>query len=779
MHVRARPLIVLARETSRHWLNVVSSGKSCSKFPVFSCHRSLVRVLHSSRIDCDRGNSLETLGTLERATLERARRRIPHRVAKTESGSIPVLGSNGIDRKPRDPLFQPPASANLAVALVTGDFRDPWIPPELWAGTSRRQRTDIMQQLGNAPSTRALMLRMLRLAARHWRGCLTLICINGALVCMSVSGLSLTGLGIDFIRHHVQPSAAPPDWPGNWHPPATWSPMQTITCLAAVVLGVGIVAALLKFAATIAGARLSQKILVELRSNVYDRLQRLSFDFFDSNPSSSLINRAAGDVQAVRVFVDGVFVKLIVVALTLAVYLGYMLSVHPLLTCACLATSPLLWLGAVIFSRRVQPEYRQASDLVDDLVLSLVENVQGQHVVKGFAQQSAQIDRFAQANHAIHNQKRGIFWQLSLYQPLMGGLTQANTLVLILYGGYLVVRGDMLLGAGLFVFANLLHEFANQVGQITNIANTIQTSLTGAARVFEILDAPLHIASPENARPLPPQNFLLQSMTNGRAGRKIELRNVSFAYSSSLDLTASQQRFALDQVSFSIQPGECLGIVGETGAGKTTLLNLLLRFYDVSSGQILIDGIDLRQLDLDDLRREIGIVFQEPFLFSNTIGANIAFGYPEASAEQIERAARLAAADEFIEMLPDRYETVVGEYGANLSGGQRQRLSIARALLLDPSILVLDDATSSVDPETEDEIQQSVTRVASGRTTIIVSNRIHTLRHADRIIVLRQGRVVQDGPPNHLFVVPGPFRDLARLQLADSTVDAHREAWAA
>jgi ATP-binding cassette subfamily B protein len=452
----------------------------------------------------------------------------------------------------------------------------------------------------------------------------------------------------------------------------------------------------------------------------------------------------------VRTFVDGVIIKVLAVLLTLLVYLAYMLKVHVTLTAACLLTTPLLWCGAVIFSRIVQPVYRRSAELGDHMVRTLVENVQGVHVIKGFARQQQEVAKFRQATDEIRQQKNAIFWMVSIYQPCMGVLTQVNLLILLGYGGYLVVRGEMFLGAGLFVFANLLHEFAAQVSQITNIANTVQSSLTAARRVFEVLDAPVHISSPPGAVRL------------RQARGAIHFDHVCFQYAPGEPV--------LSDVCFSAKPGECLGIVGETGAGKTTLLSLLARFYDVTFGAILVDGIDVRDLDLDDLRRAIGIVFQEPFLFSNTVAANIAFGHPDATPQAIERAARIAAADELIAELPDGYQTMVGEYGSNLSGGQRQRLAIARALLLDPPILLLDDATASVDPETEHEIQQAIDSAMQGRTTLLVSSRLSALRRSDRILVLHRGRLIQSGTHEDLIGAGGYYRRLAELQFADLAV---------
>ncbi|MCO6454182.1 MAG: ABC transporter ATP-binding protein [Pirellulaceae bacterium] len=592
-----------------------------------------------------------------------------------------------------------------------------------------------------------LLRRLFQLGWRYRQACLVVVALQALIVAIHVAGLRLAGLGIDVVRYRVDPASRPPHWPLGIEPPASWPAMGQLAAIAAALLIVAAGLAAVKFAAALAAAALSQRVLLRLRTDVYDKLQRLSFQFFDTAETSSLINRAAGDVQAVRTFVDGVIVRVLSVVLSLAVYLAYMLSVHVPLTIACVLTSPLLYLGAVLFSRIVRPEYRRSSELGDHLITTLSENIQGVHVVKGFAREEREIAVFRAANSRYRDQKQRIFWQVSTFQPLMGFLTQINMLVLIGFGGYLVIRGHMPLGAGLFVFANLLHEFANQVGHITNIANTVQSSLMGAERVFEVLDTPVDIQSPPNPRALP------------RAVGDVVLRDVAFAY--------RPDEPVLRNVSLHVRPGECLGLVGETGAGKSTLLSLLPRFYDVRQGSVSLDGHDVRSLDLDQLRRNIGIVFQESFLFSNTVAANIAFGHPDASREAIERAARIAAAHQFISELPQGYDTVIGEHGSNLSGGQRQRLAIARALLLDPPVLLLDDATASVDAHTEHEIQQAMESAMRGRTTLLISNRVSTLRRADRIAVLHKGSLIQCGTHEDLLGQPGYYRRLAELQFAD------------
>jgi ATP-binding cassette subfamily B protein len=310
-----------------------------------------------------------------------------------------------------------------------------------------------------------------------------------------------------------------------------------------------------------------------------------------------------------------------------------------------------------------------------------------------------------------------------------------------------VLEGKLPLGAGLIVFAGLLEQFSGQVNQVATVVNSVQQSLIGARRVFEILDAPVEVKSRPGAIRRP------------RLTGAVAIERVSFAYDG-IDPV-------LRDISLEVKPGQCVAILGATGAGKSVLMSLIPRFWDPTSGRVLLDGIDARDLELDDLRRNIGLVFQESFLFSNTVAANIAFGHPDATREQIEKAARIAAAHDFIMALPKGYDTILGESGNTLSGGQRQRLAIARAVLLEPPILLLDDPTAAIDSETEHEIFEALDRAIAGRTTFIVAHRLSTLRRADFIIVMEDGRIVQRGRHDELMREPGPYLRVANLQLRD------------
>jgi ATP-binding cassette subfamily B protein len=320
--------------------------------------------------------------------------------------------------------------------------------------------------------------------------------------------------------------------------------------------------------------------------------------------------------------------------------------------------------------------------------------------------------------------------------------------VLLGYGGYLVSRGRLTLGE-LIVFANLLSQFSTQVAAMARVVNTLQQSLAGARRVFDVLDAPIEIKTPERAVELgKPGGAALTGA--------VRFENVCFAYPGGEP--------ALSDVSFEVPAGGSLAILGATGAGKTTLLSLVPRFYDVSAGRVTIDGHDVRELDLDVLRRSIGVVFQQTLLFKQSVAENIAFGHPGAVRADVERAARIAGADDFIRRLPEGYDTWLSEQGQNLSGGQRQRLALARAVFVEPRILILDDPTTALDPKTEAEVLGALRRVMRGRTTLMVANRLSTLRFADRIVVLERGKLLEQGNHRELMALGGLYAHTARLQ---------------
>jgi ATP-binding cassette subfamily B protein len=599
-----------------------------------------------------------------------------------------------------------------------------------------------------ALSNGALVRRLVALAWRYRLHCLQVLGLQLVLLTLGILGLSFTGVGIDYIKHKVDGS---PLAPNRLHLPLpdSWPYWQVLGMLAGLILVFALARAWLNYTYAVSVNRLvQQRLVVDLRGEVYDKLQRLSFRFFDANNTGSIITRVTSDVQSVRMFVDQVLIQSVIMVISLTVYVVYMASLSPTLTLACLATTPLLWLLSAWHTRRTQPEYAQNRTLVEKMVQIFVESIQGIAVTKAFGREAEARAKFEAANDAVLHQQKLIFWRVSLFSPAIGFITRINMMVLIGYGGWLVIQGKLPLGTGLVVFAGLLEQFSGQVNNVATIVNSVQQSLIGARRVFEILDAPVEVKSAPDA------------VRRTRLRGDVEFQGVSFAYDGA--------EAVVRDIDLTVRAGQCVAILGATGAGKSVLMSLVPRFFDPTAGRILVDGLDARRIDLDDLRRNIGVVFQESFLFSNTVAANIAFGHPEATRVQIERAARIAAAHEFIVQLPQGYDTVLGESGNSLSGGQRQRLAIARAVLLEPAILLLDDPTAAIDSETEQEIFAALDRAIAGRTTFIVAHRLSTLRRADFIIVLEHGRIVQRGTHEQLMREPGPYLHVAALQLVDS-----------
>jgi len=634
---------------------------------------------------------------------------------------------------------------------VTGDGRR-----QRFALAPRRRRRHHSGLATDTPTSRRaatyptgeLVRRLLALAWRFRGDCLKSLALGVALLLLGVAGLQWLGVVIDVIRHALGQSPQPPAYPLGWRPPAAWGPLEVVAALSSAIVAQAIVRAVLTYYYNMVNARLTQgRIVPDLRDRCYARLQRLSFGFYDAHGSSSIFNRVTGDVQNTRLFVDGVLLQGVNMVLTLTVYFVYLWRIHAPLTGACLSVSIGLWWLTHHYSARLQPAYLRNRELFDDMVLLFSEGVRGMQTVKGFAAESHRIAGFERSNRAVSDQQQRIFRDVSVFTPGTQLFSQLSLVILFVYGGWLYVHGRIPLGSGLVVFAGLLQQFNGQVANITTIANSVVQSFAAACRVFEVLDTPSEVQTRPGA--------VIPSRLSGA----IRFEEVGFGYRPGESL--------LEAISFAAEPGQVIGVFGMTGAGKSTLLSLIPRFYDPRRGHVLADGQDLRDLDVDAYRRQIGIVYQETFLFSNTVAANIAFGNPRASQAQIEKAARLASAHEFILDLPRGYETVLGESGVDLSGGQRQRLALARALLLEPPILILDDPTASVDPKTEHEIGAALRLAMTGRTTFVVANRLSLLRRADRILVLDRGRVVQTGSHEELARLPGLYRETALLQLLD------------
>lgn len=592
-------------------------------------------------------------------------------------------------------------------------------------------------------SNARIVRRLLRLSWRYRKRTCVVLGLQLLLIGLTLGSLGFTGLAVDILVHALSSTAPAPRWPLGIAPPDGWSAPALLFAVGGSVLGMALLRGLISYAYSVQTGRLvHMEVVPQLRTELYDRLQQLSFRFFDFHAGGSIINRVTRDVQMLRSFVDGVVVQGVVLLLTLGFFLAYMLSRHVWLTLASLALTPLLYAATSVFLRWAQPAYQEERRLSDRVVRTMAETIEGMQIVKVFGRQADQRAVFAERNLALRDQQLGIFRSVSLFTPTIDLLGQLNIVVLLLYGGWLVAQSTISLG-DLVVFAGLLQQFASRVSEMAGIINTLQQSITGARRVFDVLDARPEVESPPDRVPFQHNQCTLC------------FDNVHFGY---------DDRSVLEGLSFEVTAGRCIGIVGATGSGKSSLLHLIPRFYDPRSGSVSINGIDVRRFDLDSMRRRIGVVFQESFLFRDTVANNIAFGHPQATREQIERAAKLAGAHDFVCQLKDGYDTVVEEGAFDLSGGQRQRLAIARALLLDPPILLLDDPTAALDPATAAQILRTIDGVIAGRTTLIVSNRLGVLRCTDEIIVLDRGRILERGTHQELLNKEALYGRTAELQ---------------
>jgi ABC-type multidrug transport system fused ATPase/permease subunit len=405
---------------------------------------------------------------------------------------------------------------------------------------------------------------------------------------------------------------------------------------------------------------------------------------------------------------------------------------------------PFLGHRALYLGRRLRPISLAVQQQLAVLTTRLEQNLRGARVVKVFAQEDAEVARFDQENDRWFNLSVRSSRLEAINTPLMDLIANISTVIIIWYGGRLVMQGQLTLGE-LVAFTTYLAQLASPVRRLGQIVPALAVASAAGARVFEILDTQSDVRDAPDAMPMPPMHGA------------VRFEHVSFAYASRLPV--------LDDITFEVQPGQVIALLGMTGAGKSTVINLIPRFYDVTAGRITIDGYDIRGVTLNSLRDQIGIVLQETMLFATTIRENIAFGRPDAREEDIIEAARAAQAHDFIAALPDGYETLVGERGVTLSGGQRQRVAIARALLKDPRILILDDATASVDTETEQLIQQALERLMRGRTSFVIAQRLSTLRMADMIIVLEHGCIATRGTHDQLLGTSALYAEIYHQQL--------------
>ena len=523
----------------------------------------------------------------------------------------------------------------------------------------------------------------------------------------------------------------------------------TIAMYLAGLLGAALMAWVLGWAKTYVLALVSERIAADLRTTTYEHLLRLSLEYFGGKRTGDLLSRVGSESDRIAVYLSlhlTDFASDVIMIVMTAVML---FSVNPYL--ALITLVPLPFIGWMIhFVRyRLRTGFEKIDRVWGEVTNVLADTIPGIRVVKAFAQEKREAKRFREANkhNLIVNDRINKIW--SLFSPSVSLLTEIGLLVVWGFGIWQIAHNQITVGMLLMAIA-YISRFYGRLDSMSRIVSVTQKSASAAKRIFDILD---HVSSVPD-----PVNPVHVDKVEGR----IEVRDVGFRYGN---------REVNKRVSLTIAPGEMVGLVGHSGSGKSTLVNLICRFYDVSEGAILVDGVDIRSYAIADYRRNIGLVLQEPFLFFGTIAENIAYGKPDASRDDIIKAARAAHAHEFILRLPQGYDSMVGERGQGLSGGERQRISIARALLIDPRILILDEATSSVDSETEKEIQKALENLVQGRTTIAIAHRLSTLHRADRLVVLDRGRVVEEGSHDALMAAEGAYFNLYQAQARNMDVD--------
>jgi ABC-type multidrug transport system fused ATPase/permease subunit len=516
--------------------------------------------------------------------------------------------------------------------------------------------------------------------------------------------------------------------------------------LALAVVGVAIVRLGLSVVRRLVAGQVSLAIEYDLRNLLYTHLQRLELGFFAGQQTGQLMSRATVDLSSVRFFLGYGLVFILQSGLTILLGATAMLLLQPGLAALALIPVPFVVLVATRYGHRSRPALQEVQQRIAEVTADVEENISGVRVVKAFAAEPRQLARFRDSVARVFDQSMLATRLRAFYNPFLAFLPNLGLAVILLVGGRQVVNGSLTLGdfTAFYTYLLMLIGPMRMLGVALGMA---QRATASGARLLEILDREPRIAAPAGAPDLP-------------VGRgRVELRGVTFGYGEGPDV--------LRDVDLAVEPGSTVALVGATGSGKTTLVQLLPRLYDPRAGTVAIDGADVRSVDVVSLRRAIAVVDDDPFLFSDTVAGNIAYASPDAAREDIERAAERAQAAGFIAELPDGYDTRVGERGLTLSGGQRQRIAIARALLADPRILILDDATSSVDATTEREIKAALREVMAGRTTFVIAHRLSTIALADDIVVLEHGRIAARGTHAELLGQSGLYAEIAAKGLPD------------
>jgi len=605
--------------------------------------------------------------------------------------------------------------------------------------------------------------RLLGFLRPYRRGLAASWALAGAATIMSVLVPYLTGLAVEAIKHGVTHA--------RLHQLTLRAHDRHTLLVVALVIAAAVLArwALTYMRRMLAG-RISLAIEFDLRQLLYGHLQRLELGFFDRQQTGQLMSRATVDLQAVRFFLGYGLVFILQSALTLLLAGVAMILINPGLGLIAMAPVPFVVVISQRYGRSARPAIQEVQQRIAELTAAAEESISGVRVVKSFAREPHQLERFRHSVGRVFEQSMVATRLEATFNPVIGFLPQLGLAAVLLIGGDSVIHAHLTVGqfSQFYLYLNMLINPMRSLGVTLGLA---QRATASGARIFQILDRDPRIVEPPGAQPLPPGNGNVRF--EGVTLRYDESDEFGAVYAEPLSVPMDggaaprAARPALSDIELNVPAGTTVALVGATGSGKTSLVSLISRLYDPSQGRVLLDGADVREVALRDLRQSVAIVSDDPFLFSATVAENIAYGRPGASAAEIERAARRAQAYDFVSALPQGFQTRVGERGLSLSGGQRQRLAIARALVADPRVLILDDATSAVDASTEQGIKLALDEAMAGRTTFVIAHRLSTISLADEIVVLDHGRIVAHGDHDELLEASELYREIVEKGLPD------------